>query len=430
MEKKNPENSSPIELVLNGGETELNSATFPVEWFFSPELIAKNPQFVVLCDHEGPIDEFKSRVSWNIGNRYLIRAKKLIKYLQMSRPGRHYLVCLVFCGDEKDAEKLAVEYCRGNINSYYKNIFSIDIRSGSIGADTYLTAVEFDVPKELFAAPPDKGLRKLIWDLANSLYEKGPRDECKYRKRILWSPLLAIFYLFIYLVVVLLVVAYTLVGSAVLFLIGFRPKLDNLRQMFLFRDQNWDKLKWNLFKFDELRYSERKPMWRLWKVKFNTNRWVIKKESKWIPKWAVPVFILFELAGIAVVIYFFYWLIVANIMSIIFLLAMFAFFLVLVFFLEGIGRVSKKLKSWLVEKLKTTTAEKELREIKEKKEKEKEAKEREEKYREFLLENASTSLGVPKEIDLENVKKKVDVVTRFQISFWAMKAEACRPFAR
>lgn len=429
---KNLKKSSPepmIKLVLNGGETELNSATFPVEWFFSPELIEKNPQFLVLCDHEGSLEEFKDKASWNQGYRYLVRAKKLVKFLQVFRPGRHHLVCIVFCGDEKNAAEMAADYYRGRANYYKHPIIFNDVEKESWWPNVLYSVAEFDVPEELFAVPPKKGLRKFIWDMTNKLFDDSPADQCRYRKRMLFLPLIMTAVLAVYLVSVLFIFLYTLVGSFILFLIGFRPRLDNINNIKYVVMNKWGKIKLDLFEFrpGEHPYYLSNIVWRLWKVKLDDDkRSFSRKKSIWIPVWAVPIFVPFELAVVSAAIYLIYLSFSAiNVVGIIAVITA-AFLLVLVLVISA----HKKFGDWLEKKIDEKFKGAELAKAKRAKKREEEKKVKEKKYREFLLQTASISAGVPKEVDLEVVKKKVDSVTKFQIGFWALKAKVCKPYAK
>ncbi|PJA92247.1 hypothetical protein CO134_01085 [Candidatus Kuenenbacteria bacterium CG_4_9_14_3_um_filter_39_14] len=41
-----------ISVVLNGGKKEMNSATIPIEWWFSKEIIEKDPKYIVFFEQD------------------------------------------------------------------------------------------------------------------------------------------------------------------------------------------------------------------------------------------------------------------------------------------------------------------------------------------------------------------------------------------
>ncbi|MEW6617633.1 MAG: hypothetical protein AB1333_04435 [Patescibacteria group bacterium] len=187
-----------IRLVVNGGSTVLDSATIPVEWHLSDELISKNPQYVVICDHENTLDYFKERRGLSCGNRYFCKVTDLVKYLQLFTSGKHHLVIMVFYGCDAEAE--AQKYLRRNKDSagWRETVWYTDVEGkSSYGKET--TVFEFEVPKELFAQKPETGFSALIWKWTNGWYSEKPIDECEYRKRKIFAftikpPLFLLFY--------------------------------------------------------------------------------------------------------------------------------------------------------------------------------------------------------------------------------------------
>jgi hypothetical protein len=403
----------PIKLVLNGGGLVMDSATIPVEWHFSQEVIDAKPWYIALYDLEIPLSQFEKEM-WEkqADDRNLYHVTDLAKYLQLRRPGRHTLIAVVFCGDKKKALDAGWKFC-SDYSLYYSSLSEGKLTDSSFKEQpVYIAAFEFEVPKELFATTSESWLGKVVWAWVNRWYVKDPRDECMYRKRkILAFTLQPFLFLIGRLFTGVFVTLYTLVGGLVLSLIGIRPNLRNLIHAW------WDigENEWNLIEFD----SYTSHPWRKWgkrylKGDFGPYEW------RYLPKWLVPIFVPFELAAVAAVVSGLYgagyWIYHHFSMAIILVVAV-LLIIAIVMVADKMGK-SESRKQMIAARLK----EQERLETELKKEKEK-------RYLEFLKNNASLA-NVPARVDIGAIKKKVNRVTRFHISFWALKADVCKPYSK
>jgi len=177
--KINQSNSSVIKkqqdftIVINGGSTQMLDATIPVKWFFSSEFIKKEPKYILLVDLNQ--SQLNSR---SYGERYVYSVDEVLAFIQTHRSGHHIMLALAF-NDKKEALSY-LQYERG---SYRYEIDPSEIKDGeNWGSSLATTFVEFDVPKELFAQPPESKLGKLWWKYL--FWPNSPQavDECQIRK--------------------------------------------------------------------------------------------------------------------------------------------------------------------------------------------------------------------------------------------------------
>lgn len=398
-----------IQLVLNGGGRILDSATIPVEWHFSPELIARKPQYVLICDHEFSIEKFKETYEYSYtGKRYICRVQDLMKYLQLFRPGTHNLVALVFCGDK--ASDNARTYLRKS-GTYEKSIWYKDLEFPETLAaeDIYSTMVEFEVPKELFAERP-KGSKwgEFVWNWVNRWHNDSPVDECAYRKRkilafTLQPPLFLLGRVFAWFFGTL----YVLIGSLVIFLLGWKP--DSIFGMMKPLYGDLDDFNMDLSEFGFTRYY-----WRKWK-----NSEYDHKEDKLIPEknipfFLVPIFLIMELAAAAVI-------------GLILYVFISSFWIVFLIGAAVIGLFCL----WHVKVYNSEANKKKRADAEKRKEEEMEAQEKkaEADFLAFLRNNASLSTAKDK-VDIERIKSVTGTMNKLKIVFWGMKANVCRPFAK
>lgn len=419
-----------IRLVVNGGSTVLDSATIPVEWHLSDELISKNPKYVVICDHETTLDYLKEQRGTSGGNRYFCKVTDLVKYLQLFTSGKHHLIIMVFCG--LNAEKDAQEYLKRNKDSagWREMVWYTDIeRKSSYEKET--TFFEFEVPNELFAQKPQTGIGKFIWNWVNGWYKNKPIDECEYRKRKIFAftikpPIMLAGWIMSSFFGIL----YTLIGSFFLFFIGNRPAnpWKNIKSALT---MNADR------EFDlDLRYFQfRSSYWRLWKRDV--------EHSRYIPHLFVPFIFCIWAPIVGKILYSLIYNIINNPPSISLpsssvLSGLLIGILIITLLSFVISRIIKYIydpkyvmrrKTKKREKERKQEDEKELKEEKKaqlERQKEKEAKER---VATFLKTNASFN-SVPAKVDIQRVIPVVDRTTRFTIRFWNLKAKVCKPFAR
>ncbi len=414
-----------IRLVVNGGSTILNSATIPIEWHFSDELIAKNPQYVVICDHETKLSYLKDERSTFLGKRYFCKVTDLAKYLQLFTSGTHHLVVMVFCGD--GAEKNAQSYLKKTRydRTWENPIWYTDLEYQIYDRET--TFFEFEVPKELFSTKPESGFKLFIWNWVNGWYsKKTPIDDCDYRKRKIWAftikpPL----FLIAWIIFSILGTLYTMLGYFYLLFFGYRPTnlLKNIKCALTMNDDEFDlNLVYHRYRSNW--------QWRLWKSK-NENG-----GPTYIPKLLVPWIFCIWAPLTAKIGYSIIYTIVnhppsISVPSSSVLLGLLIGISAIVLLCFLISRVVKYIYDpQRIEKRRKEVREKEWE--KEEKKEQKEAqfkKEGEERISNFLKANASIS-SVPTKVDMKRIIPVVDTVTRFKFRFWSAKAKVCKPYPR
>ena len=230
MDNKEPEETKGISVALNDGKKEMNSATIPIEWWFSREVIEKDPRHVLFFEqNKGEKESFHNSVR---GRRYACEVGDAFKFLQLFSPGYHRLMVVVISGTGDKAEKRLDRYLRKENEYYSTSLDWTDTRNNELheyGGDLIAATVEeFLVPQELFAKKPETKLGRMVWKWTNLLFEDEPRDRCHYRKRKALAFTLQPFMVLVYLLAVYAIggtfyALYILLASFSVFLIGFRP---------------------------------------------------------------------------------------------------------------------------------------------------------------------------------------------------------------
>ncbi len=408
MKEKQLTPNPNIRLVINGGSNILDAATVPVEWHFSEELIAKNPQYIVICDHEYSIERLKDFVHETSGNRYYSKVTSLVKYLQLFRPGRHHLFVMVFYGD--DAYKYMSSFTSKGKKTYNCNV-SYTMLQNKFNNEFCMetTFVEFDVPEELFAKKPETKFGMMMWNYVNKWYSEKPSDECQYRKRkIMAFTLKPIAFLILWLLASVFGTLYTLIGCGFILFLGYRP-ISLHKNILAAIKMDGDEFQ------PDLRFHQDWDEWRIWKDKWTDGGPTL------IPTLLVPWIFILTLCGLICVGYLFISYLIPNIVSI----AVWAAAAAITFVF-----------SWLFLKSYTSEESKEKRNQsaqlkKEKREEEKARikKDVEDRIADFLKSHASLS-SMPEKVEVKRVIPVVDTVTRFTLRFWNLKAKVCKPFAR
>lgn len=181
-----------LEVVLNGGQKEMDSATIPIQWFFSDEIIEKNPRYVLIIEQDKRETEDGNR-SCN-GRRYVCKVSDGVTFIPFFSPGYHRITILVFGKTDvwsedylkrvpalfSERDKFRPFYFRGVFFDETKDCLTC--LHYPYGATTG-TVIEIEIPEELFAKKPKKGLAKAVWKWTNWLYETEPINECHYRRR-------------------------------------------------------------------------------------------------------------------------------------------------------------------------------------------------------------------------------------------------------
>lgn len=393
-----------IKLVLNGGKDILDSATIPVEWHFSRELIEKKPRYIVICDHEFEIEQYLDGFNRNLGHRYVFAVSNLAGYIQLHRPGRHHFVVYVLYGDASVAKSRANDLLAKEERDRYDIHLKVSDLLNHEREDQAVTAVEFEVPEELFAKRAETPFGRFAWAWVNRWFKYAPVDQCEYRKRkwlafTLQPPLFLLGHLFSGVFGTL----YTLVGSFILLFFGYRP--------IPFWSNIWgawaDPL--NDFEMNLSRFGRDK--WRMWSGERYYGP-VIKK----IPLWAIPsVVLLWAVCGALGVLIF------STILPVVSAIVAFVVFVFVVALLARYFKARARDERQIQRKRELAAREAEQWEL--------ERKTQEEAKSAFLRAYAALD-NIPDKVDLARVRKVVDPVTRFRLSFWGLKAKVCRPFAK
>jgi len=173
--KKETKKEQNFSIVLNGGK-EIKNATLPVRWFFSKKLANKKPTHIVLVDlTEKDLGLFSTN---NRGRRYLYSVDQALTFLQTRKSGKHTLLALAF-----DSREIAVAFLEGSQNYYYSDIDVETILNGKKWSNSIATTfVEFEIPEECFAKPPQSKAGKIWWKFLFWPNKPKAIDECQIRK--------------------------------------------------------------------------------------------------------------------------------------------------------------------------------------------------------------------------------------------------------
>ncbi len=380
---------SKISIALNGGSKEMNSATIPVEWWLSEDVLKQDPCYLILFEQSERESSYYDRE--NRGRRYACKVSDVVYFLQLFSPGWHRLMVAVVNGGEKDGGCLVDEYLRKDaINSY-----KVSMPWTEYGYDDNdflaVTIVEFYVPDKLFAKPPQTKLGKMMWRWVNLWFESKPKDQCEYRRRkwiafTIQPPLVLIFSI--------LSSLYVLVASAIVFFFGFRPRplLEEVKDAFLVRKDD----------LEVRRYED--EGYKVWQREWDGT--VIKRMP--VAPW--------EIAFAAIAIYGLYLLslsypytLIAIILTAVFsIIFLFALFYTLTKAKDGeiYNKVSRLIIGY-----------------------KKNSKELEQKWiREQLsLDNKKDIVNLEDISAPPTLSRKITF--KFRVGYWALKAKMCKPFS-
>ncbi|MFH0814927.1 MAG: hypothetical protein V1902_02515 [Candidatus Falkowbacteria bacterium] len=181
------EGGEAVKVVLNGNRLTMDSATIPVQVFFSDALIQKCPLHVVLVDNNETDVRFGS---YRTGHRYIFGSGDGAQFMQVHRSGKHRLTVLVFgkwtqgkdSVYELEKKKESGDFSVAVPFANEEQELLATLKTFNILA---ATVVEVEVPAELFAPKPKSRVGELIWKLTNRglFYKQPPTDQCAYRKR-------------------------------------------------------------------------------------------------------------------------------------------------------------------------------------------------------------------------------------------------------
>jgi hypothetical protein len=215
-----------FKIVLNGGSDVMESATIPIQWFFSEEAAAKLPTHILVVDYDN--QEFSSYNRQNCGRRYVVPVTDMIMHLCLTRPGTHHLVFIAFSlanlGEEIQRPRIEQLLHHDFLDNYH---FSLSFNDSGVRINDKTVAsetVKIVVPTELFAKRSESGIMKALDTFVNGSLHGGPIDECHNRHRWLTIlPLKLAFYVPFRIIVGAVKSVCLLVLAGLVLFCGYRP---------------------------------------------------------------------------------------------------------------------------------------------------------------------------------------------------------------
>ncbi len=435
-------NNQRMAIVLNGGKSELNSATIPVEWWFSKEVIAgeKPPKYLLIIEQTPDDDGYH-------GRRYFCKVEEKVAFLQLFKSGRHTIRVLAFSSERQDFYGRLLHYFLEKDEKKKNYVRYVDaeadlpseIAPNNSDIEEALVAFskqEFTAPKELFAV---KKKNSLLWRWANKFFrflEMGdPIDECAYRRRIIFSltiqvPCYLVYFIIRYLITGVLYATYVLLASLIVFFFGFRPKpiiKEVWAALRVIRPAQHDKTADRYTGWNVLLYRGGDSTYRLWRGDKDYRRDSI---NVFMP--ITPFEVVFQLSCLGIIIYLFTFVSKGAVISVSVYIASIGtafFFLVLankmirrfwknfvllVFLDKLFERLGDKLGAFL-ERTRDRKRQKKILE--------------EQDYAKWLRDYCI----LDKQTGAVNLKDyhpfKHEAVKRFHVGFWNLKAQVCKPYA-
>lgn len=420
-----------IVLTINGGKDHLDSATIPVEWHFTPEMIAEKPQYIMVIDHEMPLETFKERHVYNSGVRHEpVKVTDFVKYVQLFKTGIHHLVFIVFCGTPENAKKRAYAFFKRipgyGEHKYDRHIEYDYLESGRLGAGefAYATHVEINVPDELLAHKPDSGFSGWYWNWLNGWFRTGPVDECEWRKRKwFFAPVLILCSLIGRGAMGILGSLYVLVGSLLLILLGWRPE-NPLKKMHHF---------WQNRGFRECLAISMYTDWRVWeKQVYERGSHEYKGEDRFIPYWCISWYYIIG----TIVVRLLYRAFKAAPVQTLAILFLIIIAVALIFAWIGLTFLYRKVtKSEGFDSFKAFcvnyTRERRIKNAQRRYEQKQRNSELFDAYYMDAMRSISLDTApAPQKVNISAIIKKAKAPIKFKLSFWATKQKVCKPFAR
>lgn len=445
MSENGKEKVPGVELVLNGGRKEMDSATIPIQWFFSPEVIARQPVHLVFFEQDATEKDAYDVSS--LGRRYACRVSEGTKFIQLFSPGYHRLMVLVL--SERGKKDGIIEQCLATAlkDNYTGSLSWTEAADGSIARKNAswllaATVVEFYVPAELFARKPETPFQKAVWQWVNLWHKGAPRDECEYRKRKIFAFTLKPLFWLVHKILILIgwvivtvgYCSYLVVASGVVLFAGYRPKPmgESLRKLF-FSNEPVD---WKILRYRSYDMPREESLYRVWRVRNESCGDAIQR--MWLAPWEVCA--IFLLPGVLC-----YSSLLTEMLSAFVTLGVVTFLLCAImgpicrfgnWVIKLVSRLNKKTPEENKRKL-DRQAEKDRRleeaAARRKAEAEELNRQRAQRYQNWLAGNFSLERKTEK-VDLDNLPAPLDPVERtiqvFRVSFWALKAKICRPYSR
>lgn len=420
-----------ISVTLNGGKKEMNSATIPVEWWLSEEVIKKDPKYILIFEQN---EEEKNDINGEMvrGRRYGCKVSDAVTFMPVFSPGYHRVMVIAVSDARGLAGKRMNEFLEKK-----RGIFDLSLNwrraenneyAESDDAFVAATVAEFEVPEELFARKPETRASQLMWKWVNRWYGNAPQDECDYRRRKMLAftiqpPLVAIGWLMKYGIGGTAYALYILLASFATFFVGFRPRpiFKEMWRAFTFtRYREWDVSRYGFtLAIDGWRGES---TYRVWSVAETTRRaGKPAQEATYMP---VAPFVVALIGGAGVGTYYLInglfsgWLawLLPHAIGIACVVAVVLFAKVVSpYFSKTVSKGIKKLKENAEKEAfvqKTTRKDMEQR---------------------WMLENLSLSKQT-NAVYLDRLPIPLDlrerVVQRFRVGYWTLKARVCKPFMR
>ncbi len=380
----------------------MDSATIPIQWVFSNEIIAKSPKYLLFFEQtESEVSVDESSV---YGRRYVCKVSDSVKFIPVFKPGYHRMAILALAGSDEDSKGVInsllekhgkFQYSRSiGWNRLEKGIIPHALDDVVVAA----TVVEFMVPEELFAEKSRTRFGNVVWSWANLWFDDSPNDECDYRRRKIFAFTLQPI---IFLVASVIGALIVFIGSLVVFFCGYRPKN-------IFHEV-WLALKLQRSEFDMREYGNQ---YRVWEMGLHGH------VTKHMPVTGIELslFVIF-LVGVFLIDFSGEWwrFLLATV-----IMVCFSFFLAFI------------VVSWL-KRLPVSSEKKQEEEEKARQRRLERERLAEERYQRWLASNFNLSLK-PSEVDLNNLPYPLTiggrVVQNFKVGFWALKAKVCKPYSK
>lgn len=421
-----------ISVTLNGGKKEMNSATIPIEWWLSEEVIKKNPKYILIFE-QNKREKDDVRGNTNRGRRHVFNASDAVAFMPVFSAGYHRVMVVVVSDERSSAKETANLYLRENeheVDQYYSHMDWEDAKDNACDKrdDAFIasTVVEFEVPADLFAEKPRSKAGQLMWNWVNRWHTRGPRDECDYRSRMMIAftvqpPLVILWCLLKNGIVGTVYALGILILSFLTFLCGFRPRplLREMWRAFTFtRVREWDVTRYGGATEIEGGWQSTCRVWSL--TKTTNDKGKIVHTAIYMP--VVPLVVVLA-GGACFGLYSLVmklvggelqWFFPLMIGGTIFVLTTLFFVKIFPLFWKvvsgGIHKLDERIGDWATEQKKEEKA----------------------VMQKWMLEN----ITVAKQTDSVRLDQlpippdlKGRLVQRFRVGYWALKVKVCKPFA-
>jgi len=447
-------------IVLNGGKDVMESATIPVQWFFSKKTAEWAPTHLLIIDQSDK--EFQKYFAGSSGIRYLVKISDTIKFIQMFQPGIHYLCFMAFDIRAKNVKKFEA-YLLSKHDGLYDNSVCITEKKGDAGDDIDIgnrltgqkicSIIKIEVPDVFFAKVPENGFGRAIWNYVNGnlRHNEMPIDQCANRKRFLcFLPLKLLFHDTFRTCLGIFMTLYLVPSAIITFVAGWVPTRAHKILMAYWNLNTRIKSIYEPFALCEPGRFRKYTYCVLWiknsgkKIKTPLAPWVI---MFWVyivflisNNWKGTYFKAIKLPTVGM----FEVLMQLSIIIVLIATAIVTYKCIIEKRISFITRLVKWFgESKLIEnyKIKRNQARIEKRNKSQSEERRKEEQLREQvklslqKYEDKYKAWFRTELSIekaPAKVDVHNLPRAFenDTIKRFKVSFWTLKAKVCKPYAR